>query len=107
MKSNAKLSTHSNLESLFAEVLFKDVETVSTATLKSFLKFKLDLEESEANKFVSQVKNVNPNSKDIYTFKQVTSCLKENSMETTNPFENNILSDFSKKKSYVEIDQSN
>jgi len=107
MKSFAKSSKYNSLENLFAEVLFKEVETVQIETLKSFLKFKLDLDESETNRFVSHVKKFNSSSKELFTLKQITLCLKsENSFDLTNPFENNILSDFSKKKSYIEFDLS-
>jgi hypothetical protein len=111
MKSNAKSTKYSNIESLLAEVLFREVDQVNHETLRSFLKFKLELEEFEANKFLTHLNKVVPSKNNQYTLKQVLLAVKNdgsNSLEMTgNPFENNILSDFSKKKSYSEFDMSN
>ena len=107
MRSVAKTTKSLNLESLISEVLFKESETVNSETLKAFLKFKLDLEESEATKFLSQVKKVVPGANNNYTLKQVLLAVKNDGVaESGNPFENNIFQDFSKKKGFVEIDMS-
>lgn len=106
MKSNAKSTKFSNLENLISEVLYKDFEIVNTETLKSFLKFKLDLEESETNKFITHVKKSVPNASQ-YTLKQIITAIKnDGNQEALNPFENNIFSEISKKKSYPEFDIS-
>jgi|LauGreDrversion4_2_1035121.scaffolds.fasta_scaffold637407_1 hypothetical protein len=100
MRNSAKTLKYSTLETLFTEVLFRDNENVQNETLKSFLKFKLDLEEYEANKFLSHLKKVNPSASNQITMKQILSAIKqEGGNESINPFENNIFSDFSRKKS--------
>lgn len=106
LKTNAKSTKFSNVESLLSEVLFKESDSVNTETLRSFLKFKLDLEEYETNKFLSHIKKTVPSSGNQHTLKQVLLAIKnDGSVEnTTNPFENNILSEFAKSKSYNEFD---
>ncbi len=99
MRNGAKALKYSTLETLFTEVLFRDNDNVQNDTLKSFLKFKLDLEEYEANKFLSHLKKVNPSASNQITMKQILSAIKqEGGVESINPFENNIFSEFSRKK---------
>ena len=106
MRTNAKTTKHSNLETLITEVLFKDGDTVQNETLKSFLKFKLDLEEYEANKYISHLKKIYPNVNNQYTIKQLIASIKnEAGLEFPNPFENNIFSEMTRKKSF-EYDMS-
>ena len=106
MRTFAKTTKFTNLENLFSEILYKETEAVVIETLKSFLKFKLDLEEFEANKFTSHLKKISPNSSH-FTIKQLISSIKNvNSFDSSNPFENNILSDFPKVKSLNDFDKS-
>jgi len=101
MRTNSKSSKFPNLEKLVSELLFKDIETASLETIKSFLKFKLDLDEQEASKFITHMKKINPNASNQFNCKHLLSAIKsESNFESANPFENNILTDFSKKKSY-------
>ena len=106
MKTNSKSTKFTNLENLLSEILYKDTEAVLLETLKSFLKFKLDLEEIEANNFISQLKKLYPNSHQ-YTLEQILSSIKTNSLNIQNPFEDNILSDISHKKPSNDFDKSN
>ena len=108
MKTNANSTKHANLEGLLSEILFKETEIVQNETLKSFLKFKLDLEEHEANKFISHVKKINPNSSsNQFSLKNIISAIKSDAyLEASNPFENNIFSEISKKRSF-DFDMSN
>ena len=107
MKANAKSTKFSNLESLISEVLYKDVDIINLETLKSFLKFKLDLEDYETNKFIIHIKKITQNSNNQYTLKQIIYAVKnDGNLEATNPFENNIFSEMSKRKNYSEIDMS-
>ena len=106
MRTNAKTTKYSNLENLISEVLFKDGEVVQNETLKSFLKFKLDLEEYETNKFISHLKKIYPNVNNQYTIKQLIASIKnEGGLDFPNPFENNIFSEMTRKKSF-EYDSS-
>jgi hypothetical protein len=99
MRNSAKALKFSTLETLFTDV--------QNETLKSFLKFKLDLEEYEANKFLSHLKKVSPSASNQITLKHVLSAVKQEvGMESINPFENNIFSEVSRKKS-LDFDISN
>lgn len=107
MRNSAKALKFSTLETLFTEVLFRETDNVQNETLKSFLKFKLDLEEYEANKFLSHLKKVSPSASNQITLKHVLSAVKQEvGMESINPFENNIFSEVSRKKS-LDFDISN
>ena len=106
MKTIAKSTKYTNLDNLISEVLYKDTETVLMETLKSFLQFKLDLEIFEANKFTSHLKKSFPDLKK-FTLKQILNSIKNtNSLDSSNPFENNILSDFPKIKALNDFDKS-
>ena len=99
MKSNMLRSTkYTNLDLLINDFLFKENEIVNIEVIKNFLKFKLDLEEFEIGKLQIHLKRF-CDSKGNINSKQLNLALKGGQSESfysTNPFENNFLTDYKK-----------